>query len=209
MRAREKTPANGRKRTIRVAYVALVLCAVVAIAAFWRVDDSNGWIRLQTMAIIAAGWFYLWYTLETWQLRLTAEEQIRISRAQVRALARPLVVAEPNPKAFTLRNIGVGPALNISVRPLRYARDAEFRVDKPPTPLRPQESCLLGVRAFVGGKQNGQQTNWRTFFEPGLITKPHTITIDYETIDGILCSTEMEMLHEGYRIGPVVVDEIG
>jgi hypothetical protein len=206
MRAREKKRISGRKRTIRIAYVAIALCAIIAVVALGRVRDPNGWIRLQTEAIIAAGCIYLWYTVETWQLRLTAEEQITIARAQLRALFRPLVVAEPNRKAFTLRNIGVGPAINISVRPLRYATDAEFRIDKPRMPLRPNESVLLGVRAFVGGKQNGAQIDWRTFFEPGQIARPHTIVIDYESIDGIACSTEMEMLNEGYRIGPIIVD---
>jgi hypothetical protein len=121
MRAREKKRISGRKRTIRIAYVAIALCAII-------------------------------------------------------------------------------------VRPLRYATDAEFRIDKPRMPLRPNESVLLGVRAFVGGKQNGAQIDWRTFFEPGQIARPHTIVIDYESIDGIACSTEMEMLNEGYRIGPIIVD---
>lgn len=177
----------------------IVACAIGAI----YVSALGGWTVLQTYAIMGAGLIYLWYTVEAWQLRLLAQEQVVVSRSQVAASIQPIVIAEPMHEGVGLRNVGTGPALDVVARPVSGgALTAEYRFDEWPTTLAEGERLPLTTRIYIGGEpfDDGRSTSAPTLFNPKQISTTRYLVIDYKAIDGRKCSTTMEMSNTGYRV---------
>ncbi|MFZ3135909.1 MAG: hypothetical protein WA126_00795, partial [Thermodesulfovibrionales bacterium] len=86
----------------------LIAYFLAIIAAFLAYGGCDKWTYLSTIAIILTGAILIWYTWETNLLRSEAQRQTELQ-------LRPFVIIVPEQNCFQLRNIGNGPALNVSV----------------------------------------------------------------------------------------------
>src|SRR5579875_2099451 len=110
----------SKPRRATTLVVAVVAYAAAIAFSFCLVSD---WTARQTWAVIATGAAVIWYTWETMLLRETAASQAEIALRQrdatleqIEVQIRPFVIMEFASRGFALRNIGVGPALNVTVQ---------------------------------------------------------------------------------------------
>src|SRR5438876_1189628 len=113
---REQLPLVVRKRGWDLHWpafaVGVAFAAVVVIG--WHLMPGN-WNGIQTIAVVVTGLSLIWYTWETKLLREIATRQLGATIAQVEAQIRPFVIIDRAYHPFTIRNIGLGPALNVRV----------------------------------------------------------------------------------------------
>ena len=74
------------------------------------------WLAAQTIAVVLTGLVLIWYTIETQLLRKESQKQTEIQ-------IRPFVIVERKDRKIFLKNIGQGPALNVSVRPVQISSE--------------------------------------------------------------------------------------
>lgn len=225
-----KPGARHRGVLVSLLIYALVSASLL-VFVYTRADDRDRWASAQTIALLFAGYIYLWYswetlylrraaerqielsqeqTRETVALRHVAEKQINIARAQLSAMMRPLVIASPSEMGVFLSNIGVGPALNVVISPIVNTAESEstpgseYRIGPAVTALAKGEAKEVEAAYYIGGKE---MTRGASVFDPRHIIKNHSLVIEYFTVDNVRCTTEMEMSRAGYWVIRVQIDD--
>lgn len=98
------------KRSILPCLLVLLYLSGLGLAA-WATRNCSPTTQigvLQTAAIVLTGLVIIWYTWETRRLGIETRRQTEVQQ-------RPFVVVEPTKNGFEIKNVGRGPALNVTV----------------------------------------------------------------------------------------------
>jgi hypothetical protein len=94
-----------------------VLVAGALVGAGLPAPAPADWLRgIEAAVLVITGVIVFWYTVETARLRVVSEEQLDQAAAQVRAGVRPVLQLEAEGDRLRIVNIGLGPALEVTVR---------------------------------------------------------------------------------------------
>ena len=104
----------------------------------------------QTMVVTLTGLVIIWYTYETYKLRLDTQLQTEISQ-------RPFVSAKLIDNNLEVINIGNGAALNIYIKPIEVDQAEQILIKFPESipVLRPGHSNLVSAECFMQGRPVG------------------------------------------------------
>lgn len=150
---------------------AIYFAAILILALLIR-----DWLAAQTIAVVLTGLVLIWYTIETQLLRKESQKQTEIQ-------IRPFVIVELKNRKFFLKNIGQGPALNVSVRPVQVSSDEQIIIkfgDMIPT-INPGETIELKAEGFHKGNSTGDF--FTAHLNPEYANRNLSIFIDYQNID--------------------------
>jgi hypothetical protein len=135
---------------IRLATIALIYVVVLVIAWATTCNDTV----VQTVAVALTGLVIIWYTHETYLLRVETQKQTELSQ-------RPLVLAELSDKQFAVTNYGHGVAFNVSIKPVTVDEKEQIFIQfKDAVPiLKSQEAKIIGAESFHKGTSTGDFFN--------------------------------------------------
>ena len=148
----------------------------------------RGWSARQTWAVILTGAVIIWYTWENMRLRQTAV-------AQRETQIRPFVVVERHGKQFTVRNLGLGTALNVKVRNVVINAMENIAISFPDqiTTLAPGEVRAISATSFHGDAPRGDF--FTAHLDPKFANRELEITVDFQNV-------EMKPLSVALKVGP-------
>lgn len=130
----------------------------------------------QTLAVILTGIVIIWYTIETKELRAQAQKQTEIQQ-------RPFVILKIEQGNFILQNIGMGPALNVEVKPVQVNAEHEviIRFKELHSTLVVGESVQLAAESFKKGKSAGDF--FLAHLDPEYANRNLNIVIEYQNVE--------------------------
>ncbi len=136
----------------------------------------NNWISIQTVAVILTGAAIVWYTIETKVLRIETQ---KLTEIQI----RPFVILEIKDGNFVLRNIGHGPALNVSIRPVQISADESIIVcfEEMIPSIEPSKSVAITGESFHKGKSAGDF--FLAHIDPEYANRNLSVFINYQNIE--------------------------
>jgi len=112
----------------------------------------------------------IWYTIETWRLRRTAQQQIRIALDQQRMSVQPVVILEFDRKLHKQQhgmpkvcNIGIGPAFNSKIRSIGSSQ-AEIRFE-PIALLKPSAELDIEASVYRNGRYHQRLRDGKAFVD--------------------------------------------
>ena len=143
-------------------------------------------VWVQTIVLIITAGSVCWYTWETAKLRREMVRQNEIA-------LRPVLVPEFGRSAqeLVLRNIGVGAALNVRIKPLEIFRSSEFGGElviefrfTPVAYLASAQTSQIGFERYVDGQRNpGPDAAFRNFL-PGHGQSERLMAILFDDAEG-------------------------
>lgn len=136
----------------------------------------NNWISIQTVAVILTGAAIVWYTIETKVLRTETQ---KLTEIQI----RPFVILEIKDGNFVLRNIGHGPALNVSIRPIQVSANESIMVcfqEMIPS-IESNKSVAITGESFRKGKSAGDF--FLAHIDPEYANRNLSVFINYQNIE--------------------------
>jgi hypothetical protein len=190
--------------------VYLMVSGLAFAAALHFQTGRDYWLAAQTLAIDLGGAIYLVYTHETIRLRATAEEQLRVSNAQM-ALSieqsdnavRPLVIAVPSNDSnlITLKNFGNGSAVNVRIVPTSTGEEADidFTLKFPVgvSALGPGETATIAVVQYINDEPSpGSRVDLR----PSQRDITVEVAIEYSSTHFHNYRTRMYLAASGYEV---------
>lgn len=201
--------------TVAISGLAIVLYR----CRYFANDDVQRFYNVGTMAVGVIGLAVLvLYTLETWKLRLTAEQQ---SEASIKPLIR-LDFSGNNYKSlnqfsgyvFQLLNVGVAPALNVAVQRI-VSGELIIDVEKESL-IEPKQSvyCRYGTNENSGGTLPGEERrlDWLEFYVSNF-PDSLPVTVEYESLSGKRYRTRHDIVtdHRDQTVRTVFrsIEEIG
>ena len=149
------------------------------------------------------------YTAETAALR---RETVRQTRVSLRPVVVPIFEREGTTWKLMMENIGSGSAFNIRIKPHLTGTgtlDIEYRflgIDY----LSPQDQAEILYEQFMGGEHIQSELRKHTFF-PLFATKPHTLIILFDDVEGHGYSLPVTVTpsdHPGSRTGGIKLGAI-
>lgn len=155
---------------------ALIGYFLLLIGAWFVRPACDKWNYLSTLAIILTGAILIWYTWETTLLRTEAQRQTELQ-------LRPFVLIVPFQKEFKLRNIGNGPALNISLADVQVDAPTDITIQFPDfVPfLQKGEETAIRAESYKKRKPCGDFFNAHLF--PEYSNRPLTLKIEFQNIE--------------------------
>lgn len=149
------------------------------------------WDNISVIAIVLTLLVLIWYTVETYRLRVAAVKQLDVATT-------PIVMIAPDEQSDvmvpTIRNVGRGPAFNISVRTDDLGADARLDFYFP-DPLAANEVQKLHLILQQSDRQRQMFTHEQvvTNFAQHHLPPTVKLTITYNGANGKVYSTTMAM----------------
>lgn len=169
-----------------MAAYAVAMGAVLALCADWTAR--------QTWAVILTGVVLIWYTWETMMLR-------RAAFLQRETQIRPYVVFYADKGAYSVENVGSGPALGVTVDTVEFRADEHHLAIHFPTQvplLRPGQVAPIIPVPYLNGKQ--LETEFAAHLDPRYAVEPLAVHIRFRSVEGRSYHVVEEVAHESLEI---------
>jgi hypothetical protein len=174
----------------------LIGYSLLLIIAFFAGSGCDQWNYLSTIAIILTGVILIWYTWETHLLRVEAHRQNEIQLC-------PFVIVVPKQKQFQLRNIGNGPALNVSIKDVEIDKDFDVRIHFPDhVPFLTKDGATdISAEGYKKGKPAGDFFNAHLY--PEYSNRTLRLIIEFQNVD-----SQTYIVEETVSPGKMTIDGI-
>lgn len=162
----------------------------------WSWLANNTFATWVTAAIIA------YYTIETARMR----KQLVLQNERS---VLPLITVEFDEDDFRIRNIGTGPALNLSIDPLKLNESPKLEVLFAIAPsLGPGEVDSMIYNTAVGGDPSSNRLSWGKTFFPRLTTQRRHLVIRFQTLDGKAYKQDITIRPTSQSVRPVELSAV-
>jgi len=150
------------------------------------------WIGLGAIVLTLA--VLVWYTIETYYLRIAAVRQLDVASTPILMIAPVARESESTSADITIRNVGTGPAFNISVKAADLPNGATLIIDYTDV-LAGQETQKIVMLLRIGNESYpiNNQADINGLLRQGHLHCPIAVTITYTSTAGKHYRTKMSI----------------
>lgn len=158
------------------------------------VHQRGFWDYVTIVAVVLTFFVLIWYTRETYKLRVAADKQYDVA-------ITPILTIVPVPRNIAvipaIRNVGNGPAFNISIEAANIEQQAKLDFSFPD--ILVQNECVeltLFLRKSNGARQIYTQDDITTNIVQGHLPETIPLTITYDGVNRQKYCTSMVLEHK-------------